>query len=69
MELSYNQVYHMNPIEARKQIVHTYLQTGSISHTAKVWNTSQQVVHKWVQHYQPQGEAGMHNRRVPPPRR
>ncbi|GBC95284.1 hypothetical protein HRbin16_01071 [bacterium HR16] len=59
MELSYNQVYHMNPTEARKQMVHTYLQTGNISHTARVWNTSRQVVRKWVRRYQEQGDDGL----------
>lgn len=37
----------------------TYLQTGSLRHTAKVWNTSRQVARKWVQPYQQQGEAGL----------
>lgn len=59
MELCYQEVYHMNPIEARKRMVDTYLQTGSIRRTAALWHTSRQVVRKWVRRYQQQGEEGL----------
>ncbi|GIV19882.1 MAG: hypothetical protein KatS3mg023_1633 [Armatimonadota bacterium] len=35
MELSYQEATHMNRLQARKQMVNTYLQTGSLSHTAQ----------------------------------
>lgn len=59
MELCYKEVYHMNPIEARKRIVNTYLQTKSITRTAALWHTSRQVMRKWVRRYQQRGEEGL----------
>ena len=53
-ELAYREVYAMNRSEARKQLVRTYLETGSVSATARLWHTSRQVVRKWVTRYREQ---------------
>ena len=61
-ELAYREVYAMNKIEARKRLIKTYEQTGSIRATARIWNTSPQVVRKWVRRYQKEGENGLKDR-------
>jgi len=38
----------MNTVEARLRLVRTYQQTGSVQATAWQWQTSRQVVCKWV---------------------
>jgi hypothetical protein len=44
MDLSYQEVYKMNPKGARYRLVQTYQQSGSIACTAQLWQTSRQVV-------------------------
>lgn len=61
-ELAYWEVYTMNRFEARKRLVQTYQETGSIRKTARVWDTSRQVVRKWVRRWQQEGECGLHDR-------
>lgn len=67
-ELAYREVYAMNAIEARKQLVRTYQQLGSISATARLWHTSRQVVRKWVSRYLAEGEEGLVDRSRRPQR-
>ncbi|MEM4402548.1 MAG: helix-turn-helix domain-containing protein, partial [Candidatus Caldarchaeum sp.] len=62
MDLPYQEVYAMNKPEARRQLVQTYLKTGSISRTAQLWQTSRQVVRRWVRRWQVAGEAGLVDR-------
>jgi DNA invertase Pin-like site-specific DNA recombinase len=57
--LAYRRLYEMNKVEARKELIKTYQETGSISATARLWNTSRQVVRKWVRRYQAQKEEGL----------
>ncbi len=66
MELSYQEVYTMNKAHARYQLVQTYLQTGSLAQTARLWQTSRAVVRKWVRRFQQEGEAGLADRRRRP---
>jgi transposase len=61
-ELAYREVYAMNAVEARKRLVHSYQELGSIRATAQLWHTSRQVVRKWVARYQAEGEAGLEDR-------
>jgi transposase len=61
MELTYKEVYPMNPIEARKRIVHLYQQTQNDCETARRCHTFPQRVRKWVQRYQQDGEQGLHD--------
>jgi hypothetical protein len=42
--LAYRRLYKMNKVEARKELIKTYQETGSISATARLWNTSRQVM-------------------------
>ena len=58
MDISYGQLYIMNREEARKQIVSSYLATGSISQAAYLWQTSPNVVYKWVRRFEDEGEEG-----------
>lgn len=62
MDVSYQEVYTMNKTEARRKLVQTYRQTGSITQTAWQWQTSRQVVRKWVQRWQSEGKAGLVDR-------
>jgi transposase-like protein len=50
----------MNPIEARKRIVHLYQQTQNDCETARRCHTFPQRVRKWVQRDQQDGEQGLH---------
>ena len=58
-DLAYRQLYTMNPAEARKQLIETYKQTGSISRTARLFHTSRRVVRKWLRRYHQLGEEGL----------
>ncbi len=62
MDLPYQEVYTMNKTEARRLLIQTYLRTGSIAQTARLWQTSRQVVRTWVRRWQAQGEAGLLDR-------
>jgi len=61
-DLAYQEIYHMNPVKARKQLVETYQETGSISYTSRLWHTSRNVVRKWVKRYEAEGEEGLKDR-------
>ncbi len=61
-DLAYRELYAMNRKEARRRLVQTYLEAGSIRKTARLWGTSRQVVRKWVRRYQAEGEAGLEDR-------
>jgi transposase-like protein len=63
--LAYRKLYKMNKVEARKELIKTYQETGSISATARLWNTSRQVVRKWVRRYQAQKEEGLKDKVLP----
>lgn len=59
MEISYQEVYRMNLIQARLGLVRSYQQSGSIAATAREWHTSRQVVRKWLRRYNLHGEGGL----------
>jgi len=59
MDISYHEVYAMNKEEARRLIIETYLDTGNLSLTARLWHTSRQVVRKWVRRYEKEGPPGL----------
>ena len=61
MEISYNKMYQINKFEARKMLVETYKKTGSIKATARQWETSPNVVRKWVNRYEKEGEEGLYD--------
>jgi putative transposase len=61
MELTYQEVYPMNPVQARKRIIHIYQQTQNYCETARRCHTSPQLVRKWVKRYQQYGEQGLHD--------
>jgi hypothetical protein len=50
--LAYRGLYTVNPVEARKLLIETYEETGSLSDTARRWETSRHVVSKWVRRYE-----------------
>jgi transposase len=52
----------MNKTQARHQLVQTYLQTGSLAQTARLWQTSRAVVRRWVRRWQSAGQAGLQDR-------
>ena len=51
----------MNPVQARKRIIHIYQQTQNYCETARRCHTSPQRVRKWVKRYQQYGEQGLHD--------
>jgi transposase len=62
MDISYKESYAMNPKETRRKLVESYIATGSISQTARLWHTSRNVVRKWVRRYEQEGIAGLEDR-------
>jgi len=60
--LAYGEVYAMNPVRARKRLVQTYQETGSIRKTADLWGTSRRIVRKWVRRAEEEGEEGLRDR-------
>ena len=61
-DLAYGEVYAMNPVKARKRLVQTYQETGSIRKTASLWGTSRRIVRKWVRRAEEEGEEGLRDR-------
>ena len=59
MELTYKEVYRMNPVEARKRTVHIYQHTQNYCETARRCHTAPQLVRKWVKRDQQYGEQGL----------
>ena len=51
-DLAYEEVYAMNAKKARRYLLKTYQETGSVCETARRWHTSRQVVRKWVRRFQ-----------------
>ena len=64
MDLSYREVYTMNREEARRKLVETYMSTGNLSQTARLWGTSRHLVRR----YQEEGLAGLKDRSRRPKR-
>ncbi|TET23129.1 MAG: helix-turn-helix domain-containing protein [Candidatus Stahlbacteria bacterium] len=62
MQIRYQRLHRMNPLEARRIIIETYERYASISATAREMETSRQVVRKWVQRYELEGEKGLSDR-------
>ncbi len=60
-EVAYGEVYAMNAVAARKRLIATFQETGSIRATARQWYTSRQVVRKWVRRFEQEGEQGLHD--------
>ncbi|MCL0094356.1 helix-turn-helix domain-containing protein [Dehalococcoidales bacterium] len=62
MDISYYEVYTMSKEEARRLIIETYLDTGNLSLTARLWHTSRHVVRKWVRRFEEKGDEGIRDR-------
>ncbi len=62
LDLTYREVYAMNRHQARRCLIQTYQETGSIARTARLWQTSPQVVRKWLRRFQSEGETGLQDR-------
>ena len=62
MDLSYKELYQMNPVAARLNLVRSYEKTHNITATAKEWHTSRHTVRKWVRRYAAAGKAGLADR-------
>ena len=62
MDLSYQEACIMHREEARRKLVESYISTGSVSNTARLWGTSRNVVRKWARRYQEEGLAGLGDR-------
>jgi len=60
--LAYGRVFAMSDVGARRLLIEAYDETGSLSETARRWQTSRQVVRKWVRRYREEGEAGLESR-------
>lgn len=67
-DLAYRQVYRMTSVAARKEMLKTYWETGSISATARIWHTTRRTVRKWLRRFEAEGEAGLEDRSPRPHR-
>jgi hypothetical protein len=47
----------MDRFAARKGIVQTYRETGSVRKVTSIWHTSRQVIRTWVHRFEKEGEA------------
>lgn len=61
-DMAYGRLCAMNRFEARKALIRTWIETGSIGATAREWHTSRQVVRKWVRRFELGGEEGLQDR-------
>lgn len=61
-DLAYREVYAMSRVEARQRLVRTYEETRSVSETARRWQTSRQVVRKWLRRFRAEDVAGLRDR-------
>ena len=61
LQLSYQKLYNIDPVEARKELLKTFEETQSISQTAKLWQTSTNLVRKWKKRWEKDGTAGLKN--------
>ncbi len=48
MEIFYKKMWEIDREKARQMLIETYLNTGSIKETARLWGTSRNVVRKWL---------------------
>jgi len=61
-DLAYREVYAMDRLQARRRLVSTFQETGSIRGTARAWGPSPQVVRKWTRRFEAGGEAALQDR-------
>jgi transposase len=61
-DMAHREVHIRNVAEARKRLMQTHQETGSIRSTARQWHTSRQVVRKWLRRFEQEGEAGLCDR-------
>jgi len=61
-DVAYREICVMNAVEARKRLILTYGETGSLRATARRWHTSRHVVRKWLRCLAQEGEAGLYDR-------
>lgn len=59
MEILYQKMWQIDKLQARKELIKTYKETGSIKKTAILWRISRNVVRKWIRRYQKEGEEGL----------
>ena len=62
MQISYQRLLSMNPVEARRMIIESYKRCASISAVSRELETSRQVVRKWLRRYESEGEKGLLDR-------
>ncbi len=62
MEISYNELYKINKIEARRKLINIYLETKSIRRTAKILDTSRFIVRKFIKRYNKDGDEGLEDK-------
>ncbi len=59
MEILYKKMWEIDKLEARKMLIESYQNTGSIKKTAYLWGTSRNVVRKWIKRWEGKGEGGL----------
>lgn len=62
MQISYQGLHKMNPLEARRMIIECYSRCASISAVARELGTSRQVVRRWLRRYEEEGDKGLKDR-------
>lgn len=61
-DLAYREVYRMTTPQARRAMIETYRETGSLRATARIWQTTRCTVRKWVRRFEAEGEGGLEDR-------
>jgi transposase len=62
MEISYWEIYKMNPVKARTKMIELYLKLNNISQVARIMKTSRRIVRKWIKRYKESGLDGLVDR-------
>lgn len=66
MEISYGELYHMDPVKARGEVIKRYWETNSISQKTRDFFTSRKVVRSILRRFKERGEEGLKNKKPVP---
>jgi len=51
MDLSYKELYMINPQKARLKMIEVYQREKNVSKVARLFHTSRNLVYKWLKHF------------------
>jgi transposase len=62
MDLSYKELYMIDPQKARQKMIEVYQQERNVSEVARLFHTSRNLVHKWIKRFSSEGVKGLKDR-------